>query len=83
MLFRSPVLDKKLYFKTLEIAKKLRKEGKVVVQELNKKSLRDALDTANKRGYKYTVIFGEYELKDGVYKIKNMESGEENSVKYS
>ena len=77
-----PVLDQSLAGKTLELAKKLRIEGKNVVQELNQQNLTKVLSYGNKKGFTYVIIFGEFENTEGVYKVKNMKTGAEAVYKY-
>lgn len=64
---------------TLKLADKLRSEGKNVELGQENMEISKALSFANKRKYKFVVIFGENEMKDGKYLIKNMKSGEQES----
>lgn len=77
-----PLLDETLLAETLNLAKKLRSEGKIVVQSAVVERLGKSLDTANKKGYSYVVIFGEYEKNDGIYKVKDMEDGTEEEFSF-
>lgn len=68
--------------KALEVASKLRKDGKSVEIYLEKKKLSKKFDYAQKLGIPECVIIGENELKSGVVTVKNMESGEQREVSW-
>ena len=61
----------------LKVAEVLRAKGKTVELSLRKGNLRKQLDFANRRGFKYVVIVGEDEMKEGVITLKDMETGEQ------
>lgn len=45
--------------------------------------MKKQMDYANKRGVKFVVIIGENEMKEGVAVVKNMMTGQQNSVKFA
>lgn len=69
--------DKELIKKSLIIADKLRKAGKIVELEIMGRKLRKALDYANSRGFKKVIIVGEKELNEGKVTVKDMITGEQ------
>ncbi|ACV25037.1 histidine--tRNA ligase [Methanocaldococcus fervens] len=73
--------DKELIKKSLIIADKLRKSGKIVEFEIMGRKLRKALDYANSRGFKKVIIVGEKELNEGKVTLKDMITGEQRLVK--
>ena len=72
--------DKELIKKSLIIADKLRKTGKIVELEIMGRKLRKALDYANSRGFKKVIIVGEKELNEGKVTLKDMITGEQKLV---
>ncbi|MCQ6254080.1 histidine--tRNA ligase [Methanocaldococcus sp.] len=72
--------DKELIKKSLIIADKLRKSGKIVELEIMGRKLRKALDYANSRGFKKVIIVGEKEIKDNKVTVKDMVTGEQKLV---
>lgn len=60
----------------IKIANKLRLKGKNVVVEVRGTKIGKAMNYANKLKYRYVIVIGEDEVKDSIYKVKNMESGE-------
>jgi histidyl-tRNA synthetase len=72
--------DKELIKKSLIIADKLRKAGKIAELEIMGRKLRKALDYANSRGFKKVVIVGEKELNEGKVTLKDMVTGEQKLV---
>ncbi len=80
-IYYFPMLDENLYVDMVNIANKLRKDGKVVVVGTKPQSISGALRDANKREYSYVLIYGELERDDNVVKVKNMKTGEENLIK--
>jgi histidyl-tRNA synthetase len=72
--------DKELIKKSLIIADKLRKTGKIVELEIMGRKLRKALDYANSRGFKKVIIVGEKELKEGKVTLKDMITGEQKLI---
>lgn len=61
---------------SLRLAKKLRAQGYCVEVELSNKKVKKAMDKANREGYPKVIVLGEQEITDGVYKVKDMASGE-------
>lgn len=76
-----PLLKAELAAETNRLAKKLRSQGLNILSGFEEQKVGKALDFANKKGIDKVVIFGEDEEKKGVYKIKDMKSGEEKSIK--
>lgn len=74
-----PILSKKNgnILKTLQLAQKLRNEGKIVDTGDNPVDLPKALSYANKRNFDFTIIYGEDEIIQNKYIIKNMTTGEQ------
>ncbi len=75
--FYFPVIDEGLETESELLAQKLRQEGKEIIQSLDVQKIGKALDYANKTGISKVIIFGSDEKSRGVYKIKEMQSGEE------
>lgn len=63
------------------LADKLRNQGVNVEVDITDKKLGDQMKLANKKGAPFVLCIGEDEVKTGVYKLKNMMSGEEKSLK--
>ncbi len=63
------------------LADKLRASGVNVEVDITEKKLGDQMKFANKKGVPFAICVGEDEVKTGEYKLKNMETGEEKSVK--
>ena len=64
-----------------KLAENLREEGIFVEKDVTEKSFKAQLKYADKKNSKYLIIIGEDEIKSGEGKIKNMLSGEEESIK--
>lgn len=77
VLYYLPVLDEKLLVPTMQLAAKLRLEGKDVECGTSVKKLGKALEYADKKGVDFVVIFGEDEQRNGQYTVKNLKTGEE------
>lgn len=75
-----PILSSDLTGKAMELAQKLRSEGKNVILSLEEQKLGKALEYANKIEADFVVIYGENEQSRGVYLVKDMESGEQKEV---
>lgn len=75
-----PILSIELGDKTMELAQKLRSEGKSVVLGLEEQKLGKALDYANKIEANFVVIYGENEEGRGIYLLKDMKSGEQKEM---
>ena len=63
-----------------KIADGLRKKGVRVETEYENKSLRSQMRKANRAGASFSVIIGEDELRDGVFSLRDMGSGEERTL---
>jgi histidyl-tRNA synthetase len=72
-----PILSNELESESILLAQKLRKKGNRVEMGFNKVKISKALDYANKKNASYVIILGEDEKARGVYKVKDMKSGEE------
>lgn len=75
-----PILSSDLTGKAMELAQKLRSEGKNVILSLEEQKLGKALEYANKIEADFVVIYGENEQSRGVYLLKDMKSGEQKEV---
>ena len=67
--------------KPIEIANKLRTEGINTEIYLNNKKLKAKMKYADKLKIPYVMVIGEDEINSNVFKIKNMETGEEKNIK--
>lgn len=72
-----PLIKSELALETGRLAKELRGRGLNVLVGFEEQKIGRALEFANKKGINKVVILGEDELAQGVYKIKDMESGQE------
>jgi len=81
-LYYIPLLENNLMLDINKIAKKLRLSNKKVELWLEKIDLRKALNYANKKNISYTVIYWDIEKKEWIYKIKNMNTWEEESFSF-
>ncbi len=77
-----PLLSADLLIESQKLAKKLRKEGKMLNFSFEAQRLSKALDLANKQNYNYLLIFGIEEKEVNVYKLKDMKTGEEKIYKF-
>ena len=75
--------DTALTPKAQEIGRKLRKAGKNVMIDLQRRSMKAQFRESNKMNSNYTIIVGEDEIKRGAVQLKNMESGDQKEVKLS
>ncbi|WKZ31245.1 MAG: histidine--tRNA ligase [Candidatus Dojkabacteria bacterium] len=75
-----PLLDEKFYDEVNRIAAKLRSEGKVVETGFEVEGVGKALKYGNSKNFGNVVIYGDFEAEKGVYKVKDMASGEEREV---
>ncbi|MGE5425907.1 MAG: histidine--tRNA ligase [Bacillota bacterium] len=75
-----PLLDAALLGETQKLAAALRKEGKEVLFAFEPQRPGKALEYANKQGIKKVAIFGSEEKAAGIYKLKDMEIGSEESI---
>lgn len=72
-----PILAAELLVNLNVVTKQLRSEGQVVVQGLEQESLGSAFKNAEKLGCNQLLILGEKELTNGMYAIKNLQTGEQ------
>jgi len=77
-----PLLDKDIIQETNSLVKELRLQGLNIVTGLEEQKFTKALDWANKKNITKVIILGKDELKRGVYKVKDMKSGEEKEEKF-
>lgn len=75
-----PLLAPEYLCEVQSIAKKFRKDGKIVESGVSASTIRKSLEYANKRGFSYTVISSGYERENRICKLKNMKTGEESEV---
>ena len=73
-------LGDKATLKAVEIAKDMREEGFSCLYDINGRGLRAQMKYADKLGAKYTIVIGDNEVADGIAKLKNMKTGEENEI---
>lgn len=79
-----PVISEGCRLKVLEIANHIRNSGFCSVRVgLKEESISKALSFANKNHIDKVVIMGDDEYKKGIYKVKSMETGEENSFDFA
>ena len=76
-------LGDKATLKAVEIAKDMRAEGFSCLYDLNKRSLRAQMKYADKLNAKFTIVLGDNEVQEGIAKLKNMSTGEENEIALS
>jgi histidyl-tRNA synthetase len=76
-----PLLAEKLVGETTALVRKLRAQGKNILSGLEEQKIGKALEFANKKNISQVIIFGSDEAKRGIYKIKDMKSGEEKICK--
>jgi histidyl-tRNA synthetase len=90
LLVEAPKEERTVYFVipfgdvvpyALKVADLLRKKGKVVEFSLRGGNLRKQLDFANRMGYRYAVIVGEEEKREGLVSLKDMETGDQVKVR--
>lgn len=66
--------------KAVTLVNKLRKNGISAEKDYLKRKLKAQLKDANRKNAVYTIILGEEELQSGKYQLKNMETGEQESI---
>ncbi len=76
-----PLLSATLRQNVNTLALKLRAEGKTVITGLEAMPLGKALSLADKLNANYAVILGEDEVKNGTYLLKDMATGNQESLK--
>jgi histidyl-tRNA synthetase len=75
-----PLLDDSLKSALDDLARKLRKAGLAVEIGLESQSFRKMFDYANKRAFQFVVILGTNEVEQGVVALKNMVSGDQDTM---
>lgn len=78
--FYIPLLKEEYFGMYKKIVDEIRLAGSIVELGVSETNISDALRYANKNKIDYVVIAGEDEKKNGVYKLKNMNTGEEKTV---
>ncbi len=58
----------------------LRAAGEVSEIDYRRRSMRAQMRTANNDGYRYAVIIGEDEVKQGTVTLRDMDSGEQETI---
>ncbi len=69
-----------IFVKNFRLMRKLIEEGKIVEIYPYPEKLKKQFRYADKMGYKYVITMGEDEVKKWIYKIKNLETGEEEEI---
>lgn len=79
-----PLLDEKTFLDTIKLASSLRKAGIQTETMLNPGiKLGKQFGIAEKKGYKYILILGEDEIRQGKVQCKDLEKGEQNEYSMS
>jgi len=63
-----------------ELAQKLREQGVNVAVDLTNKKVGDQIKSADKQKIPFIICLGEDEIKSGQFKLKNLKTGEEQTV---
>jgi histidyl-tRNA synthetase len=74
------VLVGEVFEKAQEALSELREQGINVAVDVTGRKIGDQFKTAEKKGIKYVLIIGEQDLAAGTFNLKNLETGEEQSV---
>ncbi len=74
-------LDQKHSKEIGQIAQRLREKGVNVSVDLTAKKVGDQIKSADKQKISFVMCVGEDEIKSGEFKIKNLETGEEKTMK--
>ena len=64
----------------LELASKMRNQGKRVLIEMNNRKIKKSFDYANKENIPYVIVIGENEIKENKITIKNMNEGSQEMI---
>ncbi len=67
----------------LGVTADLRAAGEVAEIDYRRRSMRAQLRTADNEGYRYAVIIGDDEVQQGTVTLRNMESGEQETIPQS
>jgi histidyl-tRNA synthetase len=79
ILYYLPLLESDNYLDIQKIGQELVISGNIIETGFEVQSFKKALEYANKRNANFVVILGEEEKANGIFKVKNMLTGEENS----
>ena len=77
-----PLLDQRASLQVKKIAQSLRDQGSSVIVGFEEQKIPKALGYANKVSAKKIVLLGSNELKEGRYTVKDLQSGEQESVSF-
>lgn len=64
----------------VNVANTLRKAGVSVEVYMEEKKMKQKMNYANKKGFRYIVLLGEDEIESGEYTLKNMETGDQQTL---
>lgn len=78
-----PILASNMQLDLIKLAQQLRNQGKSVVLGVEVEKITKALNFANKNSFAEVVIYGENEKSAQCYKLKDMQTGTEQTVAYS
>lgn len=78
--FVIPIGDESLEY-SYDVLRKLRDEGMISDIDLMDRSVGKALGYADKQDYKYSLLIGGDEVKEGTVTIKDMESGDQKTIR--
>jgi len=76
-LYYIPMIDEELSTEYRQLWEKLRKEGKNVINWLEPRKISKAFQLAEKKNCTHVVILWQTEKYDSIYKIKKLETGDE------
>ena len=76
-----PIIDKSLESDCQKLAKKLRKDGKLLELGYNEQNIGKALSYADKKSFCKVILLGSDEKKKKKYKVKDLKTGQESFVK--
>lgn len=75
-------VNDKVKKKSNETASELRDLGLNIECDISGRPLSKQFEYANSKGIKFVIVLGEKEIKSGVFKIRNMESGNEKDIEF-
>lgn len=73
--------EESLHISAIQLAKTLRKEGFSVEMNLGQRKMGKQFQEADEKGIPYVIILGEEEIKNNTIQIKNLETGNQNTIK--
>jgi histidyl-tRNA synthetase len=76
-----PILDETLELQTSKIAQNLRSKGLIVELSVEIQGFGKSMQYADKQGFDYILLFGTNEAEKGEITVKNLKSGEQESLK--